>query len=48
MTGVQTCALPISSATAEAKDATEPDAPEQADDPAGEATSVNGQVTTNR
>jgi hypothetical protein len=36
------------SATAEAKDATEPDAPEQADDPAGEATSVNGQVTTNR
>jgi len=36
------------SATAEAKDATEPDAPEQADDPAAEATSVNGQVTTNR
>lgn len=34
------------SATAEAKDATEPDAPEQADDPAGEAASVNGQVTT--
>ena len=37
------------SATAEAKDATEPDAPEQADDPAAEAASVNGQVTaTNR
>jgi hypothetical protein len=34
------------SATAEAKDATEPDAPEQADDPASEAASVNGQVTT--
>ena len=34
------------SATAEAKDATEPDVPEQADDPAAEATSVNGQATT--
>ena len=37
------------SATAEAKDATEPDTPEPADDPAAEAASVNGQVTaTNR
>jgi len=36
------------SATAEAEDATEPDAPEQADDPAAEATSVNGQVTTTK
>jgi hypothetical protein len=35
------------SATAEAKDATEPDAAEQADDPA-EASSVNGQVTTTK
>ena len=34
------------SATAEAKDATEPDALEEADDPAAEAASVNGQVTT--
>ena len=37
------------SATAEAKDATEPDTPEPADDPAAEPTSVNEQVTaTNR
>ena len=35
------------SATAEAKDATEPDAPGQAgEDPTAEAASVNGQVTT--
>ncbi len=35
-------------ATADAKDATEPDATEQAaaDDPAAEASSVNGRVTT--
>jgi hypothetical protein len=38
------------SATADAKDDAEPDAPAQtqADDPAAEATSVNGQVTTNK
>ena len=35
-------------ATAEAKDATEPDAPGQAEDPAAEAASVNGQVTTTK
>ena len=36
------------SATAEAKDATEPDAPGQAEDPTAEGASVNGQVTTNQ
>ena len=36
------------SATAEAKDATEPDTPEPADDPAAEAASVNGQVTATK
>jgi hypothetical protein len=34
------------SATAEAKDATEPDVPGQAEDPSAETASVNGQVTT--
>ena len=34
------------SATAEAKDATDPDALEEADDPAAESASVNGRVTT--
>jgi hypothetical protein len=33
-------------ATADAKDAIEPDGTEQADDPAAEASSVNGRVTT--